>query len=121
MKKIMIIDDELNIADVLKKFLSRDDRYEVETYTDPQGAINTIKNGTIDLVIVDIMMPILNGFEVLKMTKEISPNTKVILMTAYSTQNKVDHSKQLQADGYLEKPFTNLKNISDIISKTLNI
>lgn len=121
MKKIIIIDDEINIATVLQKFLARNKNYEVETYTDPQTAVNDIKNNTIDLVMLDVMMPTLNGFEVLKMIKETSPTTKVILMTAYSTQNKIDKSEQLQADGYLEKPFTNLKDIDDTISKLLNI
>lgn len=121
MKKIIIIDDEINIATVLQKFLARNKNYEVETYIDPQTAVNDIKNNTIDLVMLDVMMPTLNGFEVLKMIKERSPITKVILMTAYSTQNKIDKSEQLQADGYLEKPFTNLKDIDDTISRLLNI
>lgn len=121
MKKIIIIDDEINIATVLQKFLARNKNYEVETYTDPQTAVNDIKNNTIDLVMLDVMMPTLNGFEVLKMIKETSPTTKVILMTAYSTQSKIDKSEKLQADGYLEKPFTNLKDIDDTIFKLLNM
>jgi len=120
MKKIMIIDDELNITDVLERFLSRQGLYTINTFSNSQYAFEEISKTDYDLVLTDIMMPLLNGMDILSHIKKISPNTKVILMTAYSSEKKVAQSELLDADGYLEKPFQSLKEVESTINTILN-
>jgi two-component system NtrC family response regulator len=76
-------------------------------------------NNSYDLVLTDIMMPLISGLDMLNEIKQISPTTKVILMTAYSTDKKIEKSKLLNADGYIEKPFKSLKFVEEVIKSTL--
>ncbi len=121
MKKVMIVDDELDILDVLDRFLSRSTKLEVETYSNPEIALNKAKVNHYDLILSDIMMPQVSGMDILKEVKNINPNVKIILMTAYSNKHKIDESNNLGVDGYLEKPFENLKIIENTIYSMLNI
>lgn len=119
MKKVMVVDDELEILDVLKQFLSRSKKYEVETYTNPVNALKHAKNGGYDLILSDVMMPSTSGMDILKEIKETNPNIKVILMTAYSNQKKADESKKLGVDRYLEKPFKSLQEVESAIASVI--
>ena len=121
MKKIMIIDDELDILDVLDRFLSRSGDYDIEIYSNPTNAINRAKSINFDLVLSDIMMPQVSGLEILEQIKSSKPNTKVILMTAYTSTEKELMSKSLGVDGYLKKPFQNLREVETQIKSVLNI
>lgn len=115
MKKIMIIDDELDILNVLERFLSRTGKFEVETHSNPDVALGKIPNGGYDLILSDIMMPSTSGMDILKSAKDNSPHIKVILMTAYSNQHKIDQSNEYGVDAYLEKPFDNLRVVEETI------
>jgi DNA-binding NtrC family response regulator len=119
MKKIMIIDDELVILDVLNQFLSRSGKYEIETYSNPDFALQHAKNGNYDLILSDIMMPSTSGMDILEEVKKTNPSIKVILMTAYSNQHKIEHSKDLGVDKYLEKPFKSLQDVENAISSLI--
>jgi len=117
-KKIMIIDDELEILDVLERFLSRNDIFEIETYSNPVSAIEKAKINSYDLILSDIMMPQVSGLDILETLKNKNNSTKVALMTAYSNKHKVEKSNNLNVDLYIEKPFQNLR---DVENKILNI
>jgi DNA-binding NtrC family response regulator len=119
MKKIMIIDDELNITDILERYLLRQNLYEIKTFSNPQHALEEFSKTNYDLVLTDIMMPMISGMDILSEIKKISSNTKVILMTAYSSDQKIEQSEFLKADGYIQKPFESLKEVEEIINKTL--
>lgn len=118
--KIMIIDDELEIIDALQRFLSRSGKMDVTINSNPEVALKNIQSENYDLVLCDIMMPMINGMKVLETIKGSHPGIKVILMTAYSTEKKKDQANQLHVDGYLEKPFPNLKQIEELILNTIN-
>lgn len=120
MKKIMIIDDELDILDVLDRFLSRKKLYDIETFSNPESAIKCAKSGEYDLILSDIMMPQVSGLEILEEIKTTNPKVKVVFMTAYSNKDKVNKSESLGVDGYLEKPFRNLSIVEKTISELLN-
>lgn len=120
MKKIMIIDDELDISDVLERFLGREKNYSINTYSNPNNALQELQREHYDLVLTDIMMPLVNGLDILEQIKQFSPRTKVILMTAYSTDKKIKKSETLHADGYLEKPFQSLKDVELAIETALH-
>lgn len=119
MKKIMVIDDELVILDVLKQFLSRSKKYEIETFSNPNSALKQAQNGGYDLILSDIMMPQTDGLHILQEIKKSNPSVKVILMTAYSNQNKVERSQELGVDKYLEKPFKSLQDVESTISSLI--
>jgi len=67
--KVLIIDDEQDILDVLQRFMARKNMFEVEVCTNPVQAVEKIKHGNYSLVLTDIMMPEMNGIEVLKQLK----------------------------------------------------
>jgi DNA-binding response OmpR family regulator len=121
MKKIMIVDDELDILDILYSFLSRGSKYDVEIYSNPEVALSKAINGRYDLLLSDIMMPQVSGMDILEKMKKNNSNVKVILMTAYSNDNKIEQSKELGADGYLEKPFKSLRSVEESISSVLGV
>lgn len=121
MKKIMIVDDEFDIVDVLQRFLTKSKKVEVSTYSNSENALKELEKGSYDLVLTDIMMPVTSGMEILESIKNAHPEIKVIIMTAYSTQNRLDKSKELKADGYIEKPFKNLKDVENIIFSALQL
>jgi len=120
-KKIAIIDDEQDILDVLEKFLSRSEKFEIDTFLNPEVALNSVKNGKYDLVLLDIMMPQMSGIEFLEQIKESSASTKIIMMTAYSTQDKMIECNHLGADDYVTKPFISLRDIENKVLDNLGL
>lgn len=121
MKKVIIIDDQFEIIDALERFLLRSGKIEITTHSNPKSALKEIKNNNCHLILTDIMMPTLSGIEILEQIKQINPDIKVIMMTAYGTQDTRDKSNKFNCDGYIEKPFRNLKEVENTIFSTLNI
>lgn len=121
MKKIAIIDDEQEILDTLERFLKRSERFEIETFSNPKSPISRIKNGEFDLILLDIMMPEVNGMELLKDIKDSNPAVKIIMMTAYSTIDKVIDSNKTGAEDYVTKPFVSLRDIENKVLDNLGL
>ncbi len=113
---IVIIDDEVEILDMLNRFLSRSPNFSVTTFSNPVSALSNMENTKYDLVMLDIMMPQMNGLEVLEKIKEKNEEQKVIMMTAYSTLDKVLKSHKIGATNYIMKPFSSL----DALEKQIN-
>jgi CheY-like chemotaxis protein len=67
------------------------------------------------------MMPEMNGVEVLKEVKRMKPNIKVIMMTAYSTMDKILECEKLGASDYVTKPFISLKDVESKVLDTLGL
>ncbi len=111
MKNIVIIDDEIEIASMIEKFLSKSGNYHIKTYNNPLTALDSIKED-VDVVLLDIMMPQMGGLEVLEKLKKKYPEMNIIMMTAYSTLDKVLDSHRHGAIHYLMKPFKSLGEIS---------
>lgn len=120
-KKIAIIDDEQDITDVLSQFLGRSEKFDISTFNNPQNALSLAKSGQYDLILLDIMMPQMDGIEFLKEVKESTKNTKVIMMTAYSTQDKMIDSNKIGADDYLTKPFISLRDVENKVLDNLDM
>lgn len=102
--KILIVDDEQNIREVLSIFL-KDEGYTVSVAIDGKSALETIKNDIFDLVITDLKMPKVSGFDLLKSIKETSPETVVVIITAYGTTESAVEAMKLGAFDYIQKPF----------------
>lgn len=104
MEKILVVDDERSMRDVLSIMLKRAG-YSVTEATDGEDAIAQLNKEIFDLVITDLKMPKAGGLEVLKAVKEASPDTVVLLITAFaSTESAVEAMKRGAYD-YLTKPF----------------
>ena len=117
---IVIIDDEVEILDMLSRFLSRNQNFAVQTFSNPVSALSSINNNTkYDLVLLDIMMPQMNGLDVLEKLKEINSDQKVIMMTAYSTLDKVLKSHKIGATNYIMKPFSSLDALEKKVVEVL--
>ena len=117
---ILVIDDEIEILDMLSRFLNRNPNFSVQTFSNPVSALSSINNNTkYDLVLLDIMMPQMNGLDVLEKLKEINSDQKVIMMTAYSTLDKVLKSHKIGATNYVMKPFSSLDALEKKVIEVL--
>lgn len=101
---ILVVDDEQMMRDLLTKILSRDG-YRVICAAEGQEALEMIGRQKVDLIISDMKMPRLNGFELLKAVKKDFPEIGMIMMTAYGDTYTVKDALLLGADEYLTKPF----------------
>jgi CheY-like chemotaxis protein len=104
-KKILIVDDDANILELFRDVLE-DKGYQVTTYTRGWEALQSVSRDAPDLIILDIMMPRVNGYEVCQILKE-NPKTKaipVIFLTALSHQDALRKAAEGGADDYLVKP-----------------
>jgi two-component system, OmpR family, response regulator ChvI len=82
LKRILIVDDEQDIISVFRMVLEMND-FEVDAYNDPLLALSNFKQNAYDLVILDIRMPVINGFELYKEIRKVDDKVKVCFMTAF--------------------------------------
>ncbi len=119
MTKIAIIDDDSSSIKILADGLSQNKDFQVTTYSNPVTAVSTIKPKSVDVVLCDIVMPQMDGIEVLEKLKERDPNLVVIMITAQSTLDRVLSSHKIGADHYILKPFGNISEIDKKIQSLL--
>ncbi|MFI5305218.1 MAG: sigma-54-dependent transcriptional regulator [Nitrospiria bacterium] len=100
---ILVVDDEINIRTALAKIIEKQG-YLAETAESGQIALSRIENGYYHLVITDLKLPDMNGLEILKKVKERSPETEVVVMTAYGTIETAVNAIKGGAYDYLTKP-----------------
>ncbi len=103
MKKILLIDDDEKLTDLLKDYLSK---YNFSSHSsdNPVNALNHLKNNTYDLIVLDIMLPEMDGFETLKEIRKTS-SIPVIMLTARGETTDKIVGLELGADDYIAKPF----------------
>jgi two-component system response regulator PilR (NtrC family) len=104
MSKILVVDDEQSLRDFLAIMLKKEG-HDVVTAENGTHALKAIQAEIFDLVISDVKMPGIDGIGVLKTTKEISPETVVIMITAYATAETAVEAMKLGASDYIIKPF----------------
>ncbi len=102
-ERILVVDDEANIIDLAKLYLQREG-FEVHTATDGLEALEKIQTGGMNLVILDIMLPEVDGFEVCRRTRAES-DVPIIMLTARDEDVDKIVGLELGADDYLTKPF----------------
>jgi DNA-binding response OmpR family regulator len=112
MKKILLVDDEPNILLSLE-FLMKKQGYQVFIARDGKEALHIINHEKPDAVILDIMMPEVDGYEVCKFIKDIPTlhETKVIFLSAKSKESEIEKGYAVGADLYITKPFST-KNLT---------
>jgi len=106
--KILIVDDEPNILMSLD-FLMRKEGYEVFVARNGTEALESLSQNQPDLVLLDIMMPDVDGYEICKQIKQNPEleNCKVVFISAKSKESDVQKGYEIGADFYLTKPFSN--------------
>ena len=102
--KILVVDDEDALRTVLAAELEGEG-YQVTTAADGQEAINILSSAGFDLILLDIKMPNVDGFEVLKLAKERHPATKIIMLTGFADLKNAIESKKLGAEDFVSKPY----------------
>ena len=103
MTKALLIDDDQKLGDLLKNYLKSFD-IDLSVVNDPRKAIETINRKDPDLLILDVMMPHINGFELCKMIRQESDKPIIILSARGEADDKIK-GIDLGADDYLSKPF----------------
>ena len=104
MKTVLIIDDDKSLCALMKKCVEKENLYAMSAYTGVDGLKYLRETDDCALVILDVMMPELDGFQVLKKIREKS-NVPVLMLTAKSDENDKVSGLRLGADDYLTKPF----------------
>ncbi|ENK0838381.1 response regulator transcription factor [Clostridium botulinum] len=102
-RKVYLVEDEKSLNILLEKYLQREG-YEVTTFFNGSSAIERIKD-TPDLWILDIMLPDIDGYQIIKAVKENNKNTPVIFMSARNEELDRVVGLELGSDDYLSKPF----------------
>jgi two-component system response regulator PilR (NtrC family) len=115
--KILVVEDEKSLREVLKMLLEGE-HYDVTSAPDGLEGLNYIDKDIFDLVITDMKMPKVDGFKVLKKIKEISPETIVIMITAFGTTETAIEAMKLGAYDYINKPFK-IDEIRLIVKKAI--
>ena len=106
--KILVVDDEESMRDALKQLLKRES-YSVDIAENAAEAIIKYKNNNHDLVVSDIMMPEIDGIELLKRLKKINQDATVILITGYASIDSAVQAIKIGAEDYFTKPFKNVE------------
>lgn len=102
--RILIIEDEFNLADVISSRLKKE-RYIVDISTDGLDGLYKATTNAYDLIILDVMLPNMNGFDILKSIRKNEIDSKVIMLTAKSSlEDKLDGLEN-GANDYVTKPF----------------
>ncbi len=119
-EKVLIVDDEMLMRNFLVETLKRKG---IEAMQSESGekAVKLIREQSFDMVITDLKMPGMTGMDVLKKIKELSPNTLVMIVTAFGTIENAVEAMKAGAFHYLIKPFSPESLIADILKRLINI
>ena len=102
--KILLVEDEIDLNNVVTKYLKKNG-YSIDSVFDGEEALDYLRYGEYDLVILDIMMPKVNGFEVIKELRNNGDNTAILMLTARDSADDKVKGLDLGADDYIVKPF----------------
>ncbi|MDD5174272.1 MAG: response regulator [Candidatus Omnitrophota bacterium] len=114
-RKILIVDDEPDFLAVMCARLEAND-YEVITASNGEDALNYIKNDKPDAVLLDILMPGIDGLEVLRRIRKMNENLPVYIITAFSTDERFKAANKLGASGFIVKTDDLAKEVDNITS-----
>ncbi|MBM7714472.1 response regulator [Siminovitchia sp. FSL H7-0308] len=103
-QKVLIVDDQFGIRTLLNEVLQKEG-YEIYQAANGLQALHVMKQHAPDLVLLDIKIPGMDGLEILKKMKEINPEIRVIIMTAYGELDMIEKTKKLGALAHFSKPF----------------
>ena len=118
--RILVVDDEPDITLTLEAGLEIVGLFDVDTFNDPESALKSFKPDYYSLVLIDIMMPKMDGFQLYESIKKIDPDVKACFLTAsemyYGVHRGVEHCA-LNKDVFLQKPISNDDLIKEVNKK----
>ena len=120
MTKLLVVDDEPEICDFLKSFFEDRD-FEVHTALSGEDALREAEAFRPQVMLLDIKMAGIDGLSVLKKVKQRLPRTKVIIVTALETTDKIEEAMRLGADNYITKPLSLEYLENDVREKIANL
>jgi signal transduction histidine kinase/FixJ family two-component response regulator len=115
--KVFVLDDEPGITALCKRILTGEG-YDVTTFVEPPSALSYLRDNAGDLLIVDIRMPGMSGFDVIEEVQTVQPDMAILVMTGYGTVETAIHALQEGVDGLLLKPFEK-KELVDAVRRAL--
>lgn len=111
--RILLVEDSLSLCEVLKTVLQKE-KYEVRIANDGESGLELAMSDIFDLIILDVMMPKKNGFDVLKTLRKNRVMTPVIILTALTQEYNKVKGLDMGADDYLPKPFSTAELLARI-------
>jgi len=124
--KILVVDDDHDVAITLKAILEGEEEsskeFELDVFNDPTLALSNFKAGWYDLLLLDILMPKMNGFELYQQLKNIDDKVKVCFITAYEIYYRAlrDLFPTIEVDCFIAKPIGKKELVSRIKSELKN-
>ena len=124
-KRILLVDDEADIIFTMKDILE-EEGFKVDTFNDPTIALKTYRSNFYDLVILDIKMPKMDGFELYTKIREKEPKVKICFLTAIATFNeefrkiRLTLGKTINEDYFIQKPI-NMEDLTKKLTSIMNI
>ena len=118
---MMIVEDDTVLANALKLALENEG-YELSLATDGEEAERMIQQEIPDLILLDLLLPIKNGFEVLKVMRQ-NPSTKdisVVILTNFEQETSINEGKKLGAKDYIVKANIDIQDVPEIVKKYIN-
>ncbi|HVP30781.1 MAG TPA: sigma-54 dependent transcriptional regulator [Myxococcota bacterium] len=115
---ILVVDDDTRVGNVVRRFLERSG-HEAEYANDPEEALRLLRERRFDLVLTDLMMPRIDGLELLRRAKLLRPSCEVIVMTAFATVGTAREALKRGAIDYLTKPFSPDGDLLPLIESVL--
>jgi len=117
-KHILVVDDEPDLCWVLCRILE-DEGYRVSTADSGEEAIDIVEKGDIDLIILDVLMPEIDGLEAYRRIKKMDASLPVIMITGHASMDKAMEAIKLGAVDYIAKPFRS-EHVTNVIKLALS-
>jgi len=115
--RILIVDDDRAICDLMQTLLESDG-YSVKAMSDPTLVEDEVKTGGYHLIILDLMMPKMDGIEVLRRIRKIDSDIAVVIFTGYPNLESAVQSMKLDAVDYIKKPF-DVDEFREVLSRVM--
>ena len=104
-EKLLIVDDELDMLELLEMIILDKTPYQVSTTNNPLEALQMLKENGVDLLITDLRMPAMGGIELIREIKKSHPDIPIIVITAYGSSQSAEEAVEAGAYDYITKPF----------------
>jgi CheY-like chemotaxis protein len=120
-EKIMLVDDEDDIVMLFKLVLESNARLKVDSFTDPFAALNNFRSGVYDLILIDIALPKMDGFELYYKIRKLDTKVKICFLTAgemYYEEIRKEAFPELDTNCFIKKPVANedlMKSVKGIL------
>lgn len=105
MKRILVVEDELSILEIVVELL-KESGYHVDSATNGKEGYDKFKEGNYNLILTDVMMPILDGWQLAKLIRAQDKNIKIVMLTALSEEYDEIKGFELGVNDYISKPFS---------------